>query len=98
MLEPLPKAQAHLLLADQAGLEVLNDQGTWVDAPPLTVDGEELYMINVGDMLEGFRRISALADSPQLVIPGHDPQVLQRFHPASRDQEGWIARLDTGMR
>jgi len=41
-----------LLLADQAGLEVLNDQGTWVDAPPLTVDGEELYVINVGDMLE----------------------------------------------
>lgn len=41
-----------LLLADQAGLEVLNDQGRWVDAPPLSVDGEELYVINVGDMLE----------------------------------------------
>lgn len=41
-----------LLLADQPGLEVLNDQGTWVDAPPLVVDGEELYVINVGDMLE----------------------------------------------
>ena len=41
-----------LLLADQAGLEVLNDQGRWVDAPPLEVDGEELYVINVGDMLE----------------------------------------------
>ena len=41
-----------LLLADQDGLEVLNDQGTWVDAPPLTIDGEELYVINVGDMLE----------------------------------------------
>lgn len=41
-----------LLLADQAGLEVLNDQGRWVDAPPLTIDGEELYVINVGDMLE----------------------------------------------
>lgn len=41
-----------LLLADQAGLEVLNDQGRWVDAPPLSIDGEELYVINVGDMLE----------------------------------------------
>jgi glyoxylase-like metal-dependent hydrolase (beta-lactamase superfamily II) len=53
---------------------------------------------NVGDMLEGFQRVTALADSPQLVIPGHDPQVLQRFHPASREQDGWIARLDTGLR
>lgn len=41
-----------LLLADQAGLEVLNDQGRWVDAPPLVVEGEELYVINIGDMLE----------------------------------------------
>lgn len=41
-----------ILLADQDGLEVLNDQGRWVDAPPLVVDGEELYVINVGDMLE----------------------------------------------
>jgi isopenicillin N synthase-like dioxygenase len=41
-----------ILLADQDGLEVLNDQGHWVDAPPLTIDGEELYVINVGDMLE----------------------------------------------
>jgi len=41
-----------LLLADQPGLEVLNDKGQWIDAPPVTVDGEEAYVINVGDMLE----------------------------------------------
>ena len=41
-----------LLLADQPGLEVLNSLGQWIDAPPLTVDGEEAYVINVGDMLE----------------------------------------------
>ena len=41
-----------LLLADQPGLEVLNDLGQWIDAPPVTVDGEELFVINVGDMLE----------------------------------------------
>lgn len=41
-----------LLLADQPGLEVLNSQGQWIDAPPLTLDGEEAYVINVGDMLE----------------------------------------------
>ena len=41
-----------LLLADQPGLEVLNGEGRWIDAPPVTIDGEELYVINVGDMLE----------------------------------------------
>jgi isopenicillin N synthase-like dioxygenase len=41
-----------LLLADQPGLEVLNSHGQWIDAPPLTIDGEEAYVINVGDMLE----------------------------------------------
>lgn len=41
-----------LLLADQAGLEVLNGEGRWIDAPPVTIEGEELYVINIGDMLE----------------------------------------------
>lgn len=41
-----------LLLADQPGLEVLNGLGQWIDAPPVSVDGEELFVINVGDMLE----------------------------------------------
>lgn len=41
-----------LLLADEAGLEVMNDHGEWIDAPPLSIDGEEAYVINIGDMLE----------------------------------------------
>lgn len=41
-----------LLLADEPGLEVLNSRGQWIDAPPLCVEGEEAYVINVGDMLE----------------------------------------------
>jgi isopenicillin N synthase-like dioxygenase len=41
-----------LLLADQPGLEVLNNRGQWIDAPPVTIDGEEAFVINVGDMLE----------------------------------------------
>jgi isopenicillin N synthase-like dioxygenase len=41
-----------LLLADQPGLEVLNSKGQWIDAPPLTINGEEAYVINVGDMFE----------------------------------------------
>jgi glyoxylase-like metal-dependent hydrolase (beta-lactamase superfamily II) len=53
---------------------------------------------NVGDMIEAYGRIYALADAPQLVIPGHDPEVLKRFPPSSREHEGWIAQLDGGPR
>ncbi|WP_077000848.1 N-acyl homoserine lactonase family protein [Variovorax sp. KK3] len=50
---------------------------------------------NVGDMLEGYARVHALADAPQLVVPGHDPEVLRRFAAGSREHEGWIVRLDS---
>jgi len=53
---------------------------------------------NLGDMLDGYARLHSLADAPALVIPGHDPQVLERFPAASREQAGWIARLDGGPR
>ena len=41
-----------MLLPDQPGLEVLNEDGVWVDAPPVIIDGEEAFIINIGDMLE----------------------------------------------
>jgi len=53
---------------------------------------------NVGDMLEAYQRIYSLADSPQLVIPGHDPKVLDLFQSERKEHEGWIVRLDGGMR
>ncbi|MEX6676395.1 2-oxoglutarate and iron-dependent oxygenase domain-containing protein [Pseudomonas sp. W2Oct36] len=37
-----------MLLADKPGLEVMNDLGQWIDAPP--VDGA--FVVNIGDMLE----------------------------------------------
>lgn len=41
-----------LLLADQAGLEVMNEDGVWIDTPPLEEQGEEAFVVNIGDMLE----------------------------------------------
>lgn len=42
-----------LLLADQPGLEVLNEDKVWIDAPPLkNINAEEAFVINIGDMLE----------------------------------------------
>lgn len=49
---------------------------------------------NVADMLEGYRRVYSLADGPELVVPGHDPEVLKRFPVPDRTLEGWVVRLD----
>lgn len=34
---------------------------------------------NVADMLSGYARLSAAADSPDHIVPGHDPLVLQQY-------------------
>ncbi|MFA5662907.1 N-acyl homoserine lactonase family protein [Castellaniella sp.] len=49
---------------------------------------------NVGEMLEGHEKVYRLADSADLVIPGHDPAVMARFPAASAELAGIIARLD----
>lgn len=41
-----------LLLVDQFGLEVMNDQGVWIDVLFCLVVGEEVFVINIGDMFE----------------------------------------------
>jgi glyoxylase-like metal-dependent hydrolase (beta-lactamase superfamily II) len=48
---------------------------------------------SVPDMLEGYRKLRALAESPEHIIPGHDPLVLARY-PACAGLEGVAARLD----
>jgi glyoxylase-like metal-dependent hydrolase (beta-lactamase superfamily II) len=37
---------------------------------------------SIPDYLEAFRRIEALAQSPEHIIPGHDPLVLSRYPPS----------------
>jgi glyoxylase-like metal-dependent hydrolase (beta-lactamase superfamily II) len=49
---------------------------------------------DVAAMLEGHRTLQRLASADALVIPGHDPLVLQRFPAASPALAGHIARLD----
>lgn len=36
-------------------------------------------IFNLGEMLEGYGRLSAMAESLQHIVPGHDPQVMQRY-------------------
>lgn len=48
---------------------------------------------HLGDMLDGHRRCFELASTSNLVIPGHDPLVLERHSPARPGLDGIAARL-----
>lgn len=47
---------------------------------------------HIGEMLEGFETLQALAPSPRHIVPGHDPEVMARY-PHLRGQEGIVACL-----
>jgi glyoxylase-like metal-dependent hydrolase (beta-lactamase superfamily II) len=49
---------------------------------------------HIGETLEGYAKLHRLAESPQHIIPGHDPLVMQRYPAASSDLEGIAVRLD----
>jgi glyoxylase-like metal-dependent hydrolase (beta-lactamase superfamily II) len=49
---------------------------------------------DVAAMLEGHHTLRKLASADDLVIPGHDPRVLERFPAARPDLAGHVARLD----
>jgi len=46
------------------------------------------------EMVEGYDKLRALAESPKHIIPGHDPLVMQRYPAPSKDLEGVVVRLD----
>jgi glyoxylase-like metal-dependent hydrolase (beta-lactamase superfamily II) len=48
---------------------------------------------HVGEMLEGFEQLRALAPSAKHIVPGHDPEVMRRY-PAAQGLEGIAVRLD----
>jgi glyoxylase-like metal-dependent hydrolase (beta-lactamase superfamily II) len=49
---------------------------------------------HIGHMLEGFDKLRAAAPSPQHIVPGHDPLVMQRYKAPRHDLEGIVVRLD----
>jgi len=106
--ELAPGLSVHLIGGHTNGLQVVRvrTRRGWV---VLASDGSHLYanmdqgrpfpiVYNVGDMIEGWSTIRQLADSPDHIVPGHDPLVLERFPAPNSAQEGWIARLDAPPR
>jgi glyoxylase-like metal-dependent hydrolase (beta-lactamase superfamily II) len=49
---------------------------------------------NIGDVLQGYARLEELAESPDHIIPGHDPLVMERYPAVSKELEGIAVRLD----
>lgn len=99
-----PGISVHLIGGHTMGLQVVrvNTRRGWVvlasDATHLyaNLEQERPYPIvwSVGDMVQGYARLRALADSAAHIIPGHDPQVLARYPAPSPALEGIAARLD----
>ncbi|MEL6953531.1 MAG: N-acyl homoserine lactonase family protein [Pseudomonadota bacterium] len=52
-------------------------------------------VVDLKDMLDGFETLLKLASSSSLIVPGHDPLVMQRFPAGPSDH---IVRLDHGRR
>jgi hypothetical protein len=45
-------------------------------------------------MLEGYKTLYRLADSPEHIVPGHDPLVMKLYPAARSDLAGVVVRLD----
>jgi len=99
-----PGVSVHLIGGHTMGLQVVRvaTRRGWVvlasDASHFYANMEQVrpfpIVYNVADMVEGYARLRALADSPGHIIPGHDPLVLERYPAASSALQGIIARLD----
>jgi glyoxylase-like metal-dependent hydrolase (beta-lactamase superfamily II) len=48
---------------------------------------------SVAETLEGYATLKRLADSIDHIVPGHDPQVLERYPAAGRGLEQWVVDL-----
>ncbi len=94
----------HLIGGHTMGLQAVrvHTRRGWVvlasDATHFYANMEEVrpfpIVWSVADMVQGYRRLRELADSPAHIIPGHDPLVLQRYPAPASELQGIVARLD----
>ena len=97
-----PGIALHLVKGHSAGLQCMTVEtarGRVVLASDVTHFYENLEAgrpfttaWHIGEMLEGFETLKALAPSPKHIVPGHDPEVMARY-PHLPGQEGIVACL-----
>jgi glyoxylase-like metal-dependent hydrolase (beta-lactamase superfamily II) len=105
--ELVPGLSLHRVGGHSAGLQVVRvwTRRGWI---VLASDAAHLYehfqkkrcypiVCNLEDMLEGYKLLYQLADSPGHIIPGHDPLVMRNYPPAFSGSEGIVVRLDVGL-
>jgi glyoxylase-like metal-dependent hydrolase (beta-lactamase superfamily II) len=103
-MELMPGVSLHLVGGHTMGLQAVR-VATRRGAVVLASDASHLYanmeqvrpfpiVWSVADMVEGYRRLRELAQSPGHIIPGHDPLVLERYPAPRADLQGIVARLD----
>jgi glyoxylase-like metal-dependent hydrolase (beta-lactamase superfamily II) len=102
--ELAPGLSVHLIGGHTMGLQVVRvaTRRGWVvlasDASHFYANLEQVrpfpIVYSVADMVEGYARLRALAESPAHLIPGHDPLVLERYPAPARGLEGIVVRLD----
>jgi glyoxylase-like metal-dependent hydrolase (beta-lactamase superfamily II) len=98
-----PGISLHLIGGHTAGLQVVRvaTRRGWLvlasDASHFYANMEQArpfpIVWSVAQMLDGYRRMRELADTPGHIVPGHDPLVMQRY-PAADGLRGIAARLD----
>jgi glyoxylase-like metal-dependent hydrolase (beta-lactamase superfamily II) len=102
--ELMPGISVHLIGGHTMGLQVVR-VATRRGAVVLASDASHFYanmeqirpfpiVWSVAEMVDGYRRLRELAESPAHIIPGHDPLVLQRYPAPSAELQGIVARLD----
>jgi glyoxylase-like metal-dependent hydrolase (beta-lactamase superfamily II) len=102
--EPAPGISVHLIGGHTPGIQVVR-VNTRRGAVVLASDTTHYYenmetgkpFVTTHDaakVLAGFQTLHKLADSPQHIVPGHDPLVMQRYPAASAKLEGAVVRLD----
>jgi glyoxylase-like metal-dependent hydrolase (beta-lactamase superfamily II) len=102
--ELFPGVSLHLIGGHTMGLQVVRvaTRRGWVvlasDASHFYANMEQArpfpIVWSVADMVDGYGKLRALAESPGHIIPGHDPQVMQRYPAPSKALEGIAVRLD----
>ncbi len=103
-VELMPGVSLHLIGGHTMGLQVVR-VATRRGAVVLASDASHFYanmeqtrpfpiVWSVGAMVDGYRRIRELAESPAHIIPGHDPLVMERYPAPVASLAGIAVRLD----